>query len=74
MGVGEGGFLLLLDLELERDLPPLLDPWRPAPPPLPLAGVVGVGGLVAAVLDLVILVACVDELLVVLWSELLILC
>ena len=57
-----------MDLDLERVLfLGVVDPCRPAPPPLPLdVGVLGVGGLVAD-LDLVTApVAWASELLVVL--------
>jgi len=65
-----------LDLDLEQGLPlGVVGPWRPAPPPLPLVGVLGVGGLVVVDLDLVVILAAwADELLVVLWLLLLMLC
>ena len=45
------------------------------PPPLPLFGVLGVGGLVVVDLDLVVIPAAwADELLVILWLLLFILC
>jgi len=65
-----------LDLDLERGLLlGVVGPWRPAPPPLPLVGVLGVGGLVVVDLDFVVIPAAwADELLVILWLLLFILC